>query len=116
MISSYQDGKIGVMPDFKINPEVYNSALEQCRFDRAMDEIWEHVRGLNQYIEKQQPWVVAKTDAKKLQQILAHQVAVLLQIAELLKPMLPATADKIVSVFGSGTIKPLSGTLFPKNG
>ena len=116
MISSYQDGKIGVMPDFKINPEVYNSALEQCRFDRAMDEIWEHVRGLNQYIEKQQPWVVAKTDAKKLQQILAHQVAVLLQIAELLKPMLPETSDKIVSVFGSGTIKPLSGTLFPKNG
>lgn len=115
MISRYQDGKIGQLPNNKINTDVYNSALKECKFDRAMDEIWEHVRKLNQYIEQKQPWVVAKNDSHELQQILANQVASLLQIAELLKPMLPTTSDKIIAVFETGSIKPLSGTLFPKS-
>lgn len=115
MISRYQDGVIGDLPSANIDPQKYNQALENCRFDRALEEIWQHVRGLNQYIEQQQPWTVAKTDDKnKLQQILAHQVAVLLEIAKLLEPILPDTADKINHVFKSGKIVQLDGTLFPK--
>jgi len=115
MISRYQDGEIGNLPSPDINPQKYNQDLENCRFDRALEEIWQHVRGLNQYIEQQQPWSVAKTDDKeKLQQILAHQVAVLLEIAKLLEPFLPDTSAKINQVFKSGKIQVIDGTLFPK--
>ena len=115
MISRYQDGEIGNLPSPSINPQKYNQDLENCRFDRALEEVWQHVRGLNQYIEQQQPWSVAKTDDKeKLQQILAHQVAVLLEIAKLLEPILPDTSAKINQVFKSGKIQAIDGTLFPK--
>jgi len=115
MVSRYQDGEIGDLPELNFNSQDYNQALENCRFDRALEEIWQHVRGLNQYIEQKQPWAVAKTEDKsKLQQILAHQVAVLIEIAKLLEPILPDTADKINHVFKSGKIVQLDGTLFPK--
>lgn len=115
MISRYQDGDIGQLPDLNINLQDYNQALVNCRFDRALEEVWQQVRGLNQYIEQQQPWSVAKTDDKpKLQQILAHQAAVLIEVAKMLEPILPDTADKINQVFISGKIEPLDGTLFPK--
>lgn len=115
MIDRYQNGEIGNLPSSNINPQKYNQALENCRFDSAVEEIWQAVRGLNQYIEQQQPWTVAKTeDSNKLQQILAHQVAVLLEIAKLLEPILPDTASKINHVFKSGKIQNIDGTLFPK--
>jgi methionyl-tRNA synthetase len=115
MVSRYQDGEIGDLPELNFNSQDYNQDLENCRFDRALEEIWQHVRGLNQYIEQQQPWSVAKTDDKeKLQQILAHQVAVLLEIAKLLEPILPDTSAKINQVFKSGKIQAIDGTLFPK--
>jgi len=115
MINRYQDGEIGNLPSLNINSQKYNQDLENCRFDRALEEIWQQVRGLNQFIEQQQPWAVAKTDDKnKLQQILAHQVAVLLEIAKLLEPILPDTSTKINQVFKSGKIQALEGTLFPK--
>src|SRR3989304_3875141 len=40
--------------------------------------------------------------------------ACLIEIATLLEPFMPETAAKIQTVFGSGILKPLSGTLFPK--
>jgi hypothetical protein len=41
-------------------------------------------------------------------------VSNLLQIAELLVPFMPETAEKIKGVFGSGMLNPLQAPLFPK--
>jgi hypothetical protein len=46
---------------------------------------------------------------------LAYQAGALLQIAELLLPFLPETAAKIQGVFKEGIVRPLDGTLFPKD-
>jgi methionyl-tRNA synthetase len=89
--------------------------LEKCHFDRALDEVWEQVRGLNQYIEETKPWVIAKeNDEEHLREVLAYLVANLLEIASLLDPFMPLTADKIRGVFSSGLLKPLPEPLFPK--
>ena len=94
----------------------YQASLEVCRFDRALDEVWMQVRGLNQYIDEEKPWEVAKTgDAEHLREVLAYQVSCLLEIADLLAPFMPETADKIRSVFAEGVVKPLEGMLFPKH-
>ncbi len=115
MITQYQQGVIGEIPLPEHDVAQYREALENCRFDRALDEVWEQVRGLNQYIDEEKPWEVAKAgDADHLREVLAYQVSSLLQIGELLEPFLPDTAAKIKQLFSEGVLRPLKGTLFPK--
>jgi methionyl-tRNA synthetase len=115
MIDRYQDGKIGDVPPAEHDSAPVAEAIAECRFDRALDAIWDQVRGLNQYIDTEKPWVIAKEDDKEhLREVLAYQVSCLLEIAELLTPFLPDTAEKIKHIFESGTADLPETTLFPK--
>jgi len=115
MIQRYQNGIIGDIPPSEHDTAKYWEALEKCRFDRALDEVWDQVRGLNQYIEEEKPWQLAKAkDDEHLREVLAYLSSALLQIADLLEPFLPQTALQIRHVFGEGVIRPTKGTLFPK--
>jgi methionyl-tRNA synthetase len=115
MISKYQGGLIGGVPDAEHDTADYLEAIEACRFDRALDIVWDQVRGLNQFIDQEKPWEIAKTgDEDHLREVLANQVSDLLEIAELLQPFMPGAAAKIQGVFESGIVRPLEGTLFPK--
>lgn len=116
MITKYQKGLIGDIPEPEHDIAQYQEALAACRFDRALDEVWEQIRGLNQYIDEEKPWEIAKAgDEDHLREVLAYQAGALLEIAELLVPFLPDTAAKIKAVFTEGLIRPLEGTLFPKD-
>ncbi|MDB5161359.1 MAG: methionyl-tRNA synthetase [Candidatus Saccharibacteria bacterium] len=117
MITRYQQGLIGDIPEPDHDIAPYQEALSNCRFDQALDEVWERVKGLNQYIDEQKPWVIAKDENEKehLSEVLAYMAGSLIGIADLLTPFMPETADKIRSVFAEGVVKPLSGTLFPKH-
>jgi methionyl-tRNA synthetase len=116
MIQKYQKGVIGTIPSAEHDSATVWEALGQCRFDRALDAIWDQVRGLNQYIDEEKPWEIAKTgDADHLREVLAYQAGCLLEIAELIAPFLPDSAAKIETIFASGMVKPLDGTLFPKH-
>jgi methionyl-tRNA synthetase len=115
MIQKYQNGIIGDIPEANHDTAQYRKAIEDCHFDRALDEVWEQVRGLNQYIDEQKPWVIAKEkDAEHLQEVLAYQASGLLEIADLLEPFMPDTAFKIRHIFTEGVIRPTSATLFPR--
>lgn len=115
MIIRYQNGIIGEIPEAEHDQAQYWQALEVCRFDRALDEAWEQVRGLNQYIDEAKPWAVHKDgDTEHLREILAYQVGCLLEIAELLQPFLPETALKINHIFEEGIIRPAKQSLFPR--
>lgn len=116
MVKNYQKGIIGDIPEAEHDIGQYKDAIENCRFDRALDEAWEQVKGLNQYIEETKPWEIAKTgDSDHLREVLSLAVSSLLEIAGLINPFMPETAAIIRQVFGSGTLKPLSGPLFPKS-
>jgi methionyl-tRNA synthetase len=115
MITKYQNGLIGDIPPAEHDTAKYQEALANCRFDRALDEVWEQVRGLNQYIDEQKPWEIAKAgDESHLKEVLAYQVSCIMEIAELLEPFLPETAQKIQHVFKEGFVQPIEGTLFPR--
>lgn len=116
MITKYQEGIIGTMPDAEHDTASYDEALALCKFDRALDSIWDRVRGLNQYIDQQKPWMIAKNnEPEHLQEVLAYQAACLLAIAGLLEPFMPETAVKIRHIFAEGVIRPSEQTLFPKH-
>jgi methionyl-tRNA synthetase len=115
MIQKYQKGLIGNMPPAGHDTGAYQEALAACRFDRALDEVWEQVRGLNQYIDTEKPWVIAKEgDEEHLREVLATQASDLVQIADLLQPFMPVTAANIKGIFETGIVRPMATTLFPK--
>lgn len=115
MIEKYLHGIITNVPPAEHDIGQYKAALEVCRFDKALDEVWEQVRGINQYIDLEKPWQIAKSgDMDHLAEVLAYQVSSLLEIADLLAPFMPETAEKIKAVFREGVIRPIAGTLFPK--
>ena len=120
MITRYQSGVIGDAPQGEHDMQPYRQAIESLNFNRAMDEVWITVRSLNQYLESVKPWEVAKKRESEpeaeahLAEILAHAVGTLLQIADLLVPFLPDTAEAIHKTFESGVVTQGAGVLFPK--
>ena len=76
----------------------YQQLLTNCRFDRALELVWQQVRSLNQSLEKTAPWKL--TDQAKYQQILATIINDLRLVGLLLKPFLPQVAKTIKTTFG----------------
>ncbi|HET6864234.1 MAG TPA: methionine--tRNA ligase [Candidatus Saccharimonadales bacterium] len=116
MISRFQKGIIGDIPPAEHDVAAYRQAIETCRLDKALDEVWEQVKGLNQYIDEEKPWQLAKSgDEDHLREVLAYMAGALLEIAILLEPFMPDTAAKIKNLFGSGLLKELPPPMFPKH-
>ncbi len=120
MITRYQAGVIGTIPDGEHDMGAYHHNMEVFEFDKAIDEAWLMIRSLNQYIENVKPWEIAKTiktdteATAHLSEVLAYAAGALLQISDLLVPFLPDTAAKIKGVFGTGVIVLIEGVFFPK--
>lgn len=115
MIEKYLGRAIGSLPQHSHDVEPYEQAMTELRFDRALAEVMVLVRGLNQYLEEEKPWELAKTDTAHLAEVLHHAVADLVQIATMLMPFMPGTAGKIAATFGSGAVHPEVGVLFPRS-
>lgn len=120
MITRYQAGVIGQSDQTEHDMTLYHEAMDTLEFNKAIDEVWNMIRSLNQYIDNVKPWEIAKErdndpDAEgHLGEVLAHCAGALIQIGDLLIPFLPNTAEKIHSIFESGVVKPSEGTLFPR--
>ncbi|MDB5182438.1 MAG: methionyl-tRNA synthetase [Candidatus Saccharibacteria bacterium] len=115
MIEKFQDGVVGNIPPAEHDNAVYHQAIADFKFDRALDSVWEQVRGLNQFIDEQKPWTIAKEgDTEHLREVLASMVSDLLEIAESLVPFLPNTAASIKSIFAEGLLHAQKTVLFPK--
>lgn len=122
MVTRYQAGVIGDAPKGEHDMGPYRSAIEELRFDRALDEVWMTVRSLNQYLESVKPWEIAKkreSDPEAeahLAEVLGHAVQTLLQVSDMLVPFLPGTSATIEKTFASGVIVPIEreGGIFPK--
>lgn len=114
MVSRYLGGTLGEIPKASHDVGLYHEAMRELRLDRALDELWVHVRGVNQFIEEEKPWELAKSDKEQLAAVLGQAVADLLHIAKLLMPFIPATAGRIGQTFAGGKVDSSIGILFPK--
>lgn len=115
MITKYQKGIVGDLPPHSHDITPYEEAMRDFKLDRALAEVWLLIRGLNQYLEEEKPWQLAKTDTTQLGEVLHHAVSDLFQIAQLLMPFMPTTAQKIAATFQGGVVRPEVGLLFPKS-
>lgn len=115
MVDKYLDGVIGEIPQAGHDEEPFHQAVADCRFDKALDFVWDRIRGLNQYIDETKPWVIAKEhNAEHLKEVLAYMVRDLLEIADLLAPFLPDTAQAIKNIFAEGLLHKPKTVLFPR--
>lgn len=120
MVLNYQAGVVGDAIQSEHDTRAYRDAMESLEFNKAFDELWAIIRGLNQYLERVKPWEIAKRltteeDAKAhLDEVLGHAVGVLRQIADLLGPFLPNTAAVIEATFKDGVVREQPAILFPK--
>lgn len=120
MITRYQAGVIGESEQTEHDMSLYHEAMGRLEFNKGIDEVWNMVRSLNQYIDHVKPWMVAKQVGKDpeaeahLSEILAHCAGALLQIGDLLVPFMPNTAATIHATFSDGVVTPQEGVLFPK--
>jgi methionyl-tRNA synthetase len=118
MITKYQKGVIGDLPPHSHDIKPYEEAMDALKLDRALAEVWLLIRGLNQLIEEEKPWELGpegkRADAQHLAEVLHHAVSDLVQIATLLMPFMPTTAQKIAATFASGAVHSDVGILFPR--
>ncbi len=108
MINKYFDGNI---PSIKLDETEYDQnlkqiakqtrddveeAMENMQFSVALSTLWQFVSRTNKYIDENEPWVLAKDEAKKdrLGNVMAHLVESLRQIAVMLQPFLTSTPKK----------------------
>ena len=116
MIIKYQKGVIGEIPEAEHDTATYRESMANFQLDVALDYVWVLLRGLNQYIEQEKPWKLAKeSDQTHVQEVLAYLVSSLKQCAGLLLPFMPQTAQQIQTVFADGVVhKDAIEPLFPK--
>lgn len=120
MITRYQAGVIGDAPQAEHDMGPYRDAMDTYEFNRALDIVWNTVRSLNQYLENVKPWEIAKNREKDpeaadhLAEVLAHASSTLIQVADLLTPFMPGTADAIRKIFETGVVPADVTPLFPK--
>lgn len=95
----------------------YDKIMDEFYFSRAFDFVWAKIQDLNKEIDEKKPWELNKLPEKhdELVSILTSLTEKLLQVAYLLEPFLPETAEKIQATFTGEKILPPATPLFPKN-
>ena len=98
------------IPDPNLERE-YIENLENFRFNEVLGLVWQKISELDKRIEEVRPWEQkADSDAKFLKE---DAVLWIRDIARLLRPFLPETAEKILKQF-SGTKIKSEAPLFPR--
>lgn len=115
MVERFLGGRLESNVQSEHDDGAYHQAISEYRFDRALEEVWRQVKGINQYIDEEKPWQLAKDEDKEhLEEVLGTMVSGLLQAGRLLKPFMPDTADKIIGIFSSSPIIAPQTPLFPR--
>ena len=93
--------------------EEYSDAISQFRFNDALSFVWKKIASLDKFIDDERPWDLLKSVDPRLKSVLAHSVDQIQEIAALLEPFLPKTAEKIEDQFKRPNIKS-QNLLFPR--
>ena len=77
--------------------------FEAFQITLALQETWELIRTVNQYIVKREPWTLAKRSDQraKLETTLYHAADALRVTAALIDPVMPQAADRIRRMLGT---------------
>ena len=81
--------------EIKLVQEKYNKAMEEIKFNEALESIWQLISFCDEYIEKNKPWEI-KNDIEKFNGVISNLLIAIKEIANLLSPFMPETSEKIL--------------------
>ncbi|MEA3398466.1 MAG: methionine--tRNA ligase [Patescibacteria group bacterium] len=88
-----------------------NYHIEKFRFNIALEALWRKLREMDEYLSEKAPWKME--DASKKREILNYVGQNIIDIAYMLQPFMPETAEKILIQFTQKQIKK-GEPLFPR--
>lgn len=79
--------------------EKYRDYFANFRFQSGLIEVWNLISRANKYIDETSPWVLAKDETKReeLNEVMYHLYESLRLIAMMISPVIPGTAETILS-------------------
>lgn len=81
--------------------QALRQAIEQMRLDQGLAALISVVRATNRYLEKRQPWTLAKQkDSRELGTVLYHAAEVLRIVSGLLSPVMPSKMEQLRQALG----------------
>lgn len=98
---TFEKAAVLTLGDLKEGAE-FEKAINEFRINEAIALLWNRIRNLDKYINENEPWKI--TDQTKLQQTLSFVVTGLREIAYLLQPFMPETAQRMQKQFGGSEI------------
>lgn len=96
-----------------IDIEGYSGPLSEFKFNEALAFVWNKISDLDKFINEEKPWALLDQQNPKIKSVLAHSIDQIQEIAGLLEPFLPQTAEKIEEQFKGPKIASQS-PLFPR--
>jgi methionyl-tRNA synthetase len=91
--------------------------MDRIDVSGALDEIWSMVRRLNQYVQEEEPWQLAKDEAQAehLDRVLSGVIEGLRVTSLLLLPFIPEKAETLLTALGEPS-RSLDGATFGTGG
>jgi methionyl-tRNA synthetase len=80
-----------------VDNENYSGAINDFNLKKAMDHIWQKIGEADAKIQETQPFKLIKEKPDEAKQIITELVHSLSEIAYLLEPFLPQTAEKVIN-------------------
>jgi methionyl-tRNA synthetase len=114
MIRRYCDGTVpSATPDdslaanFDGLADRFCAQIDAVDLSGALDAIWQYVRRLNQYLQDEQPWKLAKDEAQaeRVESILYGVAEGLRVVSVLLHPFMPDKTAAVLEAFGQPSVE-----------
>ena len=99
----------------KVAWEKYHKGFKNFDLKGAVESMVGLARAANKYVDDQKPWELAKADRVRLAVVLANLLTLCKAIGEMLQPIIPETAEKILKMVGGEKVVEGEVLFPPKN-
>ncbi|MBU1083047.1 methionine--tRNA ligase [Patescibacteria group bacterium] len=108
MVEKYKNSQVPDLADdlWSVDKiwQTLRQSMDELDFNRSIQIIGELIKTMNQYVDQEKPWVLAKNEDAKLPKVLYRLLEGLRQIGIMLYPFLPDTANRVLTQLGATPI------------
>ena len=98
-----KESGLGLSAEAETAVALYAEGMEEFAFHKALAAVWDFISRMNKYVDTTAPWVLAKNKAARgqLGVVLYNLLEGLRLVAELVRPVMPHTADVMADHLGA---------------
>ncbi|OFY84065.1 MAG: methionine--tRNA ligase [Bacteroidetes bacterium RIFCSPLOWO2_12_FULL_35_15] len=95
VVAEYTKGDIILLEEISKFPAKISASIEHYRFREALAELMNLARLGNKYLADNEPWILIKSDEKRVQTIMNLSLQISANLTILMEPFLPFTSRKL---------------------